>query len=594
MTDSILSDASDLARHRDEAEQLRIALEGALEENARITNDRDRLLRRVTAMTRELQAANAAFAQATAPATSPTPLEIAQERRSQTEEELRVAFEELQVLTEELEFANTSLHRTNVELDQRVEERTREIAAANAALRTSEAAFRAITDLAPDLLWEADRHGQLRWCSQRWCAYTGRVEQDVLGEGWLKAVHVADRALAQVAWHAAVMDGEPLQREHRIRAADGSYRWFLARAEPLRNEQGEIVQWFGATTDVHDQRVALEELQRAELRFRSLVEGMPQMVWRAGHSGKWTWSSPQWTEFTGQSQEESLVNGWLAALHPDDRAAAKAAWARAVSDGRLDLESRIYNRQQRRYRHCQIRASPVIRNGEIVEWLGTSTDVDDMLQLQQRQQVLVAELQHRTRNLMAVVQAVTQRTVRGSVSLDDFRTRIQQRLGALGRVQALLSRRAEGARITFDELLHDELAAHGIAEPGSDDSQVTLTGPREVALRSRTVQTLALAVHELVTNAIKYGALKSGAGRLAIGWRVAETASAEPRLQVDWRESGVADMPDASAPALGSGYGRELIERALPYQLGCKTTYAFTPDGVHCTIDVAIPARTAE
>lgn len=169
--------------------------------------------------------------------------------------------------------------------------------------------------------------------------------------------------------------------------------------------------------------------------------------------------------------------------------------------------------------------------------------------------------------------------------MDDFRQRFGDRLTALSRVQGRLSQLAAGARVTFDELLASELTALG-----APDNRVTLDGPEGVQLRSTTVQTFALALHELATNALKYGALAAQGGHLTVRWTLEAAEQRRPRLQVDWRESGV-DMTQVGERASGSGYGRELIERALPYQLQAKTTYQLTADGVHCTIDV--PAASA-
>jgi two-component system CheB/CheR fusion protein len=229
--------------------------------------------------------------------------------------------------------------------------------------------------------------------------------------------------------------------------------------------------------------------------------------------------------------------------------------------------------------------------GSIIEWLGTSTDVDDLLRLQQHQSVLVAELQHRTRNLMTVVQAITLRTLKSSDNLEIFRECIGHRLDALARVQSLLSRR-EGARVAFDILLREELSAHVELDAEGKGQQVTLDGPAGVGIRSALVQTLALALHELATNALKYGALATPSGHLVVAWHVTEGANGERRLSVDWRESGVENLPARDAPSKGGGFGRELIERALPYQLGARTSYDFEPDGIHCTIDVEVPDDT--
>ncbi|MDB5710326.1 MAG: hypothetical protein JWL96_2396 [Sphingomonas bacterium] len=336
------------------------------------------------------------------------------------------------------------------------------------------------------------------------------------------------------------------------------------------------------------------ELGRSELRFRTLVEGMPQLVWRGLNGGQWTWSSPQWSAFTGQSMEESLGMGWLDALHADDHDGARAAWTQADASGGLTFEARIRDAAHDRYRHFQTRATPVRTNdGRILEWLGTSTDIDDLLRLQQRQSILVDELQHRTRNLMAVVQSVTLRTIRGARTLEEFRPCIEDRLQALARVQGLLSRRKAGERVTFDALLHEELSAHVALDEHGKAPHVSACGPAGIPLQSSVVQTFALALHELTTNALKYGALASPTGHLDICWDVVRSEQGGSRLLVDWRESGVAAMPEKEAMALGGGYGRELIERALPYQLGARTSYRFAADGVHCTIEVDVPQHEA-
>jgi two-component sensor histidine kinase len=111
-----------------------------------------------------------------------------------------------------------------------------------------------------------------------------------------------------------------------------------------------------------------------------------------------------------------------------------------------------------------------------------------------------------------------------------------------------------------------------------------MDGPA-VPLPAGAAQALGLALHELATNAVKYGALAQPAGRLAITWRI-EPRDGERRAVLDWKESGVA-MPPAGQQRR-YGYGRELIERALPYQLGAETSLRFEPDGVRCTMSVAL------
>lgn len=198
---------------------------------------------------------------------------------------------------------------------------------------------------------------------------------------------------------------------------------------------------------------------------------------------------------------------------------------------------------------------------------------------QARLNVLVSELQHRTQNVITVVRSIADRTARSCRSLSEFRVQYTDRLDALSRVQKLLSRLSEHDQISFDELIETEMAAIG-----SETERVILDGPKGVLLRSSSVQTLAMALHELATNALKYGALAQRDAKLSVTWRLqVDDIQNRPWLHIDWRESGVKMPPSGSKP-VGGGQGRTLIEKALPYGLRAITSFELGEDGVRCTI----------
>ncbi len=408
---------------------------------------------------------------------------------------------------------------------------------------------------------------------------------------WLGTYIPADeRDRVRAAIRQAVDTRSIFDLEHRVLRSDGGVGWVHSRAVGTFDEDGRVTEWLGSANDVTTRNRAETALRHSEERMRVLIEGMPQFVWRAGADGGWTWSSPQWTTYTGLSEGTSHGDGWIGALHPDDRGRARNALVAAMVGGAFDMEVRIRNGATGVHRWFRSRAVPVRgEHGTVVEWLGTSTDVDDLRRLQQRQNVLVAELQHRTRNLLGVVRATADTTLKSSRDLDGFAVEFRDRLGALARVQGLLARLGEGTRVAFDDLLRSELSAVGA--PKDEHGRVTLDGPPGVELRSRSVQTLALALHELATNAAKYGAFKQPTGRLAVRWRLERPdGSPEPWLHVEWHESGVA-MPAEGGVAQGGGAGRNLIEQALPYELGAKTSFVMAPDGVRCSISLPASGR---
>jgi PAS domain S-box-containing protein len=398
-------------------------------------------------------------------------------------------------------------------------------------------------------------------------------------------------------------------------------RWFNVTATPVRSDDGEIegiMQRMFDTTEHAETRRSLRHAvarlgehqagltvqlalsdaisdesarQRAEaqmrlrdieMRQRALIEGVPQLIWRADAQGNWTWSSPQWTQHTGLSMEESLRQGWLAALHRDDRARAVEAWSRAITAGVLDVEFRIGPVGHGLHRWFQTRATP-IRNesGAVVEWLGTSTDIDELRQAREHQKLLVAELQHRTRNLIGVVRSLAGMTARDFPDLESFQTYFDERLAALSRAQGLLSR-ADEEPITLGSLLRLELEALGTPRFGN---QINLEGP-EVRIRSSVVQTFALAIHELATNALKHGALRTADGRLTVAWRLSRESSGESTLSLHWNETSN-EQPALSVQPQ-TGYGRELLEQMLPYVLDAKTEYEITSAGARCTIELPV------
>jgi two-component system, chemotaxis family, CheB/CheR fusion protein len=383
----------------------------------------------------------------------------------------------------------------------------------------------------------------------------------------------AERALA----HETRVDRE-------VSGDDG--RWYLSRMLPYRSAghgvEGVVISFI----DISHRKRAEAALRESEEQQRLIVQLVPALLWWTDPAGRDVSVNFQWKTYTGQSEGEVQNFGWLQAMHPDDREATRTAFRHAYLTGQaVEREIRI-RRTDGEYRWHLVRHVPVRDDsGAVARWFGAALEIHESRELQDRQQTLLAELHHRTRNLITVVQAICQRTIDKSTSLDDFRDKFNRRLSALSRVQSLLSHLSLGERVTFDQLLSSELAALDAPE-----DRVTLAGPSGVPLRSGMIQVLAMAIHELTTNAVKYGAFSPAGGHLHVRWHV-EPASAghESILHVDWRESGVT-MADPHAPRRGGGYGRELIENALPYQLKAKTTYTLGPDGVHWTIAVSVPA----
>jgi len=338
------------------------------------------------------------------------------------------------------------------------------------------------------------------------------------------------------------------------------------------------------------QAADLIERERVETALRTSEERLRTAV-EVGGLGLWDWNvltgDVHWSDAHfrmlgyGADEVTPSYERWSARIHPDDRLEAEAVLQRArETHSEFVTEFRtLHPNGTVRWLHGRGRFF-YDEQGQTVRMVGAITDTTERRQWEDRQKVLIAELQHRTRNLMAVVRAVAETTARRSKDLMDFNTHFGSRLSALGRVQGLLSRLTDQQRVAFDDLVRAELAA-----VDADMGRVRLDGPAGVKLRSSTVQTLTMALHELATNAVEYGALGQAGATLSVRWHIEAGKDQKLWLHIDWHENGVRMPPSAARSA---GHGRELIERALPYQLEAKTSFALGPDGLRCTIAMPV------
>ena len=313
-------------------------------------------------------------------------------------------------------------------------------------------------------------------------------------------------------------------------------------------------------------------------RLKTLIESIPQLVWAGDSRANWTWASPQWEAFTGLSAEESNGRGWLRAVHPEDRAVAEAVFAKAASSRSFEADYRI-REAGGRYRWFQTRAMPSFdETGAIVEWFGTSTDVDELKRLQEHERWLLSELHHRVRNSLAVIRSIARRTADTSETAEDYAMHFEGRLDAFARVQAAASHNPE-ADVALLDLVADEL----VAATAREGENATIEGP-PVRLGLAQAEIFGLAVHELTTNAIKFGALSEPGGHIDVRWHI---ESGDGRtLQFTWKETGISLDPETPRR---HGFGTEMLARTLQYQLRAKASLAFEPDGLLCRITMPLP-----
>ena len=255
---------------------------------------------------------------------------------------------------------------------------TTDLQRARQALLEGEQRFRSLVQATTAIVWNTPESGEFTSEQPGWTAFTGQRTEELLGWGWLNAVHEDDREHTARVWRRALASRTTYEVEHRLRRHDGQYRYMLARAVPILNADRNVREWVGIHTDITEHREAERAVQEGERRFRSLIEATGAFVWTRAPNGEFTTAQPGWTALTGQSTEELLGWGWLNAVHESDRARVKAEWMRAVEADVLYQIEYLVRRHDGEYRHLLVRAVPARKpDGSVSEWVGISTDITE-------------------------------------------------------------------------------------------------------------------------------------------------------------------------------------------------------------------------
>jgi PAS domain S-box-containing protein len=373
---------------------------------------------------------------------------------------------------------------------------------------------------------------------------------------------------------------ETFTSEYRVVQPDGSCRWLYARGKLVRDQDGTPVRFPGATVDLTELKEAERRVLESERRFRQLTELSPGIVWMGHQDGSLSYLNDYWYAYTGQSPEEALPTGWASVIHPEDLPRLEAGWSKARRDVTIyDMEARL-RRQDGEYRWFLMRALPLRdADGSVSGWLGTDIDIQDRKEAEQRQDLLTRELEHRVKNTLALVQAIAAQTFRNATDLAAAREAFSARLVSLGQAHDILVRTSWTATPIAD-LVRGALSVH--RQGGT--SRIRASGP-DLTVAPKAALSLTMALHELATNATKYGALSTDDGRIDLRWHVLHGRE-EPFFCLTWAEHG---GPPVSKPTR-RGFGSRLIERSFVAEVGGKVHLEYQPTGVVCRIEAPLAA----
>jgi two-component system CheB/CheR fusion protein len=493
-------------------------------------------------------------------------LKSSNEEYQSLNEELQSANEELETSKEELQSINEELTTVNGELGHRVNELTRATSDLKNFLESTQIAtvfldndlkVMNFTPAATELfhLVESDIGRPLAHIK-------ARIPVDELYDDMRRVL----RTLASVE-HPVV---DPLENTR-----------YIARVLPYRSVDNFIAGVVLTFTNVTPLTRAEQALRESEARFRAIFESAAEYAVITTDSER---RIAEW------NPAASLVFGWRAAevvgkdlsliyVEEDRKAGAvDQEIETAIKDGNA-LDQRWHLRKDGSRFWGSGTLTP-LRDPDVIGFVKILRDETQSQLRDERQRLLLAELQHRVRNTLAVIRSIARLTAGSAGTVEEYVKNFDGRIGAFARVQATLTREpSEG--VDLHGLISTELDAYH----GSAGGRIEINGP-EIRLRSKAAETFSLAIHELATNAAKYGALAVPTGRLSVAWTIDAREDAR-WVKFTWVEQGV-DLP-TSAPSR-RGFGTQLLEKSLAYDFSAATSLDYASTGFSCTID--FPATT--
>jgi PAS domain S-box-containing protein len=384
--------------------------------------------------------------------------------------------------------------------------------------------------------------------------------------------------------------GTPVRNaERRVERPDGSEIFVSINIDPLRNARGELIGAINCFLDITERKRMIGELEQSqqlareqEQRLAATYEHAAIGISEVAPDGRFLRVNEAICALTGRTREDLLSSRLYRYTNPDDADPDREGFRKQVT-GDLEfysIEKRLV-RPDGRNIWVSVRSSPVrSASDELLYVVRVVQDISERKLAERRQKLLVDELNHRVKNTLATVQSLAAQTARDAPAPPVFRERFEGRLAALSKAHDQLTMHHwENAELRA--LLAGSLAPHG-----GTANRIVLRG-EDVVLRPRAVLTLAMAFHELTTNAAKYGALSVPGGRVEIAWRPVEE-DGRTFLRIDWTEQ---NGPPVSPPSR-RGFGSRLIEGSIAAELGGSAHLDYAPEGLRCTMTMPMDMAT--
>jgi len=438
------------------------------------------------------------------------------------------------------------------------------------ALRESEERFRAIFAQSAAGIGQSDLAGRLLLVNRRFCEIVGYSEVELLKMRVQDITFPKDLDDYVHSFRTMLKTGQSFDIEKRYVRKDGSLVWVTNSISPLRDTNGDIRQASAVVVDITERKRA----QEVERRLAAIIASSDDAILSTDLNMRITsWNSGA-EKLYGYLAEE-VIDHSVVLLVPDDRIEEEPAIIRQVSAGlKVDPYETKRRRKDGRLVDVLLSVSPIFdAYGRIVGASKIAHDISARKEAERLQTVLVGELNHRVKNVLATVMAIARQTLgrekANRAGVDAF----EARLALMSRAHDLLTH-GNWEQAELETVVRQSLSPY-------QQDRFSISGP-SIQLAPRAVVSISLALHELATNAAKYGALSVAEGHVSIAWSFERNEPASLRLQ--WRETG---GPTVTQPSR-KGFGSRLIESLLAAELKGEVKITYDPAGVVCVVDAPV------
>lgn len=454
--------------------------------------------------------------------------------------------------------------------EHRSEWLTREAERANTLLNT-------LAETVDDLIYVKDREHRIRFANPASARAIGWSPDKMIGRREPDWAADPAQAASIMENDRRVMETGAQERFEETFTGPSGTRFYLSTKAPLRDPAGQVVGLVGVTTDITDRKRMEESLRRERELLRTIFDSIPVMLTLYDPEVNVLMLNRECETLTGWTTREAAAVDLMAEIYPDPDHRAEVQRFMTDGEGWMDIRMRTRDGGTLDTMWANVALSDDRR-------VGIGLDISDRKRAERHRQLLVAELDHRVKNTLAVIQAIARQSFRAEPATGPLIEAFLGRLRALAAAHDLLT------QTSWDRAGLGEIAEASVRAAGARDDAVTLGGP-DVLLSPRQTVSLAMAFHELTTNAARHGALSMPDGRVDIGWTISDGADGGRCMHLAWRETG----GPSPMPTTQGGFGSRLLQELLPRDMNGTATLSHEPAGTRWSLvaPLAGPGRGA-